>query len=106
MKPKIISARLARKIADRLICDQGWLVFMDTEELARDFKIREFQFVMKRGMPITIQDGYYVRLADPSAFQRGGRTTVQTTVYLVICPHCSHKNQQGVTECENCGASL
>lgn len=63
---------------------------------------------MKRGMPITIQDGYYVRLADPSAFtgRMGAPTRVETTVYLVICPHCSHKNQQGVTECENCGASL
>ena len=29
-----------------------------------------------------------------------------TVVYMVICPHCSHKNIQGRTECENCGASL
>ncbi len=56
----------------------------------------------KRGMPITIEDGYFVRLADPSAWQKGK----ETVVYLVICPHCSHKNEQGLVECENCGGPL
>lgn len=27
-------------------------------------------------------------------------------VYLVICPNCKHRNEQGRTKCENCGAPL
>ena len=26
--------------------------------------------------------------------------------YLVICPYCSHKNEQGITKCQGCGAGL
>ena len=26
--------------------------------------------------------------------------------YLVICPHCGHKNRHGLSKCRNCGASL
>lgn len=78
-----------RELAD--VCDM-------TEERV----IKAIEWGKSKGMPITIEDGDFVQLADPSAWQKGK----ETVVYLVICPHCSHKNEQGVTECENCGASL
>ena len=48
-----------------------------------------------------------VPLATPTTLQRrfeGLDLQPTTVVYLVVCPACSHKNVQGRTECENCGA--
>jgi hypothetical protein len=71
-------------------------------EMTEDKVIDAIEWGRSKGMPITIEDGDFVRLADPATWQRGK----QTVVYMVICPHCSHKNMQGAAECENCGASL
>jgi len=74
----------------------------DKCEMTEEEVVKSIEWGKRYSMPITIEDGYFVRLADLSAFQKG----TQAVMYLVICPHCGHKNQQGVAECENCGASL
>ncbi len=33
-------------------------------------------------------------------------TSEEKQLVLVICPYCGHKNEQGITKCENCGASI
>ena len=33
-------------------------------------------------------------------------TDNEKQLVLVICPYCGHKNEQGITRCENCGASV
>jgi len=33
-------------------------------------------------------------------------TDEEKQLVLVICPYCGHKNAQGITKCENCGASV
>ena len=33
-------------------------------------------------------------------------TDEEKRLVLVICPYCGHKNEQGITKCENCGASI
>lgn len=71
-------------------------------EMTEDKVIDAIEWGKDKGMPITIEDGDFVRLGDPATWQKGR----QTVVYMVICPHCSHKNMQGATECDNCGASL
>ncbi|TFG09407.1 zinc ribbon domain-containing protein [Candidatus Thorarchaeota archaeon] len=70
-----------------------------TEQRAGD----AIRWGMDHGMPFAIEGDEFVRLGNESLFQRGESRSV---VYLVICPHCGHKNPQGITECENCGASL
>jgi hypothetical protein len=71
-------------------------------EMTEDKVIDAIEWGRSRGMPITIEDGDFVRLGDPATWQKGRGTVV----YMVICPHCGHKNMQGDPECDNCGASL
>ena len=33
-------------------------------------------------------------------------TEEEKQLVLVVCPYCRHKNEQGITRCENCGASI
>jgi hypothetical protein len=33
-------------------------------------------------------------------------TDEEKQLVLVVCPYCGHKNEQGITKCENCGASI
>ncbi len=33
-------------------------------------------------------------------------TNEEKQLVLVVCPYCGHKNEQGITRCENCGASV
>lgn len=33
-------------------------------------------------------------------------TNEEKQLVLVVCPYCGHKNEQGITKCENCGASI
>jgi hypothetical protein len=33
-------------------------------------------------------------------------TPEEKQLVLVVCPYCGHKNEQGITTCENCGASI
>lgn len=33
-------------------------------------------------------------------------TDDEKRLVLVICPYCGHKNEQGITKCSNCGASI
>lgn len=33
-------------------------------------------------------------------------TDDEKQLVLVICPYCGHKNEQGITKCEKCGASI
>ena len=33
-------------------------------------------------------------------------TDEEKQLVLVVCPYCGHKNEQGITRCENCGASI
>lgn len=45
------------------------------------------------------------------AMERLGIKSISLTdderqLVLVICPYCGHKNEQGITRCENCGASI
>lgn len=63
--------------------------------------IAAIQLGMRRGAPIMIEGDDFVRLADVTQQGRYSRTIV-----LVVCPNCGHKNQQGMTECSNCGAPV
>jgi hypothetical protein len=45
------------------------------------------------------------------AMERLGINSISLTdeekqLVLVICPYCGHKNEQGITRCENCNASV
>ncbi len=45
------------------------------------------------------------------AMERLGIRSISLTddekqLVLVICPYCGHKNEQGITKCANCGASV
>lgn len=33
-------------------------------------------------------------------------TDEEKQLVLVVCPYCGHKNEQGITKCQNCGASI
>ena len=33
-------------------------------------------------------------------------TDEEKQLVLVVCPYCGHKNEQGITKCEKCGASV
>lgn len=33
-------------------------------------------------------------------------TNEEKQLVLVVCPYCGHKNEQGITTCEKCGASV
>jgi len=45
------------------------------------------------------------------AMERLGIRSISLTddekqLVLVVCPYCGHKNKQGITTCDKCGASL
>ena len=45
------------------------------------------------------------------AMERLGIRSISLTddekqLVLVVCPYCGHKNEQGITKCEKCGASV
>jgi hypothetical protein len=33
-------------------------------------------------------------------------TDEEKQLVLVVCPYCGHKNEEGITKCQNCGASI
>ncbi|MFO7836888.1 MAG: zinc ribbon domain-containing protein [Candidatus Thorarchaeota archaeon] len=41
-----------------------------------------------------------------SSTQENSQEAEVGIAYLVICPHCGHKNRHGLSKCKNCGASL
>lgn len=46
-----------------------------------------------------------------AAMERLGIRSISLTddekqLVLVVCPYCGHKNEQGITTCEKCGASI
>ena len=68
--------------------------------------IKEYDGERQRTTYVGITEEEYKRETEPPRQVEQVKTVEQKTVVLVICPHCGMKNEQGITQCENCKAMM